>query len=874
MVTMSDRMTVGEYLDASTSADAWFLRNEILDFKPMTEGAGQVRAVSRLAFELAVKKQKLSPLYEAIRQLHISTSENREGEDNAFRVIIVSTLAGGTGSGIILPLALHIRQYMREVYRRRDVIIRGIFLMADCLDNVVGSETERRSLRSNTYAAVKELDAFMKKADGYLDERYGPYICLEERSGVKNSSLLSYNYCYLFSARNEKSNELYSFEELQDYVVLCIYAQILGPMQELHNSIEDNVLKSTMTANISGRASEFNRYCAAGISILEYPYRNILDYLSIEKMLDVFSEQWMEIDDAYEKEMDRLREKEKAGYYVQKPERSDFYRNYVLSADDGNLLFRQIRRETETGSGEKKWDAYREALDGDINEQVKQREELWKGKKKNCTLEMKMLRDRPLRDRKRGLGVLREAFVKLYSAYMQEGAPDEASVESRYFGEISEDYNVEPHHFYYWLKSGDGLIHMNSVRYFLYWTIAKLKDQRVRAERELEDCGSLNEICRQLEDRIRNTQERMIWVSRRKRDSIANDCKYVMGLLDTYSTLTLKIRIYQVGMDRLSRISESLEDFYRMFSYNCRQIRQDKDSLYKQMTQNKSRAVTYVGTSADYLDAVREDVKDYQKDTETNRRLSGRIFEVLWNVSKQDEKDRMNRIRSLFRKECLDFWRENLEKEYAYALDMDIVEAIRREGAWKKGKDGAGNYLKCMLSDMWDYTVPFLQTESAGNAGLEKNFCTYDWGVFSHHDNETKQILERHLTQNGGTDGKGEVDKYTIYFYRVLYNLKATDLQEFLVGQLAQGDVAAGYFDFELLPENAGRTFRDYYEAVNMQDATRLTPHIDKRWGNILMMPDLNPAYTVRRETQIYQAFFRCGWTERLPGMNPAIPSG
>ena len=96
-IQTSTKLSVGEYLDIDTHArDTWFPVNAILNSKTLTEGAGQVRAVSRLAFETAIRAGKMEELHRAIEDLYkLEGSEYQQ----ALRVIIVSSLAGGTGSG-------------------------------------------------------------------------------------------------------------------------------------------------------------------------------------------------------------------------------------------------------------------------------------------------------------------------------------------------------------------------------------------------------------------------------------------------------------------------------------------------------------------------------------------------------------------------------------------------------------------------------------------------------------------------------------------------------------------------------------------------------------------------------------------------------
>lgn len=60
--------SVGEYLNNNHYArDVWFPTHHILNAKTPTEGAGQVRAISRLAFDTCVKEGAMAPLEKPLR---------------------------------------------------------------------------------------------------------------------------------------------------------------------------------------------------------------------------------------------------------------------------------------------------------------------------------------------------------------------------------------------------------------------------------------------------------------------------------------------------------------------------------------------------------------------------------------------------------------------------------------------------------------------------------------------------------------------------------------------------------------------------------------------------------------------------------------
>ena len=684
IITVSDRMTVGEYLEHNKESGRWYLKNEILSWKPVSEGAGQIRAVSRLALELAIKNGKLAPLYKVIRDLHMPSAKENEADNSAFRIIIVSTLAGGTGSGMLLPLAIHLRKYMIDFFKRKDVIIRGIFLMSDCLDMVVESIAERKSLRSNSYAAIKELDAFMKKADGYLDDRYH-YVSLEAASDERDTPFLSYNYCYLFSARDKDKNEMYSFKELKEMVVQCVYAQILGPMQELNNSIEDNVLKSTMTAVQNLENAEFNRYCAAGIRVLRYPYYKILDYLAIEKLLNIFGEQWMEIDTAYDTEMARQEKREEEGYYAAEIRRDEFYVSYIDNSGGNSRLVQQIHQEMLTESERKRWEEYLENLDKNIYKLKENLKMTWRQEEALCRNTARTIREQPRERNRMSLNRLGEHWDRLVEKCERERGKISGGVGISFFG-LCENGVIPKEHFYHWLINANGLFHMNSVRYFLYCTLYALKERRKRAEEENKELRKKLENVNKLKKKIssRGTIQ-LPWMYRKFANEICDAYDEYLNVLDEYYENWLKCRIYLVGIENLQKLVDTIEKFYEKFTDNIKIYQQKKENIQHLLTDIEGHVLRYVGVGEDYLERLSKAVADYDRDKKTNSALSGTIFRKIWELSGQDDDHLDQKINDIFQSDCIVFWKRNLQENYAQELDLNIVEAILQEGLQRRG---------------------------------------------------------------------------------------------------------------------------------------------------------------------------------------------
>ena len=265
-VQTSPKGTVGKALDHNKYArECWFPLNDGLTGKPFTEGAGQVRAVSRLAFDHAVEQGLMENLEKAIAKLHGLSGDVMRQE---MRIIITGSIAGGTGSGLVLPVAMYIRNFLITRYQDNSAIIRGFFLEPDVVFGRLPDEEERNTQRANAYAAVRELDAFFRKEYSGASDEYSHVVFNAPQPGlgerVDYPNILPYHFVFLMDALNANGDSLtdaegrYDLESYKQHAADCIYAQALSAVSARSNSSEDNVIRQLAANN--GRS----RYCGAG----------------------------------------------------------------------------------------------------------------------------------------------------------------------------------------------------------------------------------------------------------------------------------------------------------------------------------------------------------------------------------------------------------------------------------------------------------------------------------------------------------------------------------------------------------------------------------------------------------------------------------
>lgn len=310
-IQTSPRGTVGAALDINEFArDSWFPLNDGVMGKSFSEGAGQVRSISRLALDHAIEQGMMRPLEEAIESLRGLSGEVNHQE---MRVVVTGSLAGGTGSGILLPVGMYIRNFLNTRYQDNGAIIRGFFLEPDTFFDVIQEEDERNSLRCNAYAAVREVDAFFRKHHAGNEKRFSNIVFNAPQPGegmrVDYPNILPYNFVFLMDAINEEGEHLPTKKDYEHHAADIIFAQTLSEVSSRASSKEDNVIKKLAASD--GRA----RYCGGGVSFLEYPTGSIARYIALKWASSNLSEDWLELDQLYEQRVAENEDQKLADFF-------------------------------------------------------------------------------------------------------------------------------------------------------------------------------------------------------------------------------------------------------------------------------------------------------------------------------------------------------------------------------------------------------------------------------------------------------------------------------------------------------------------------------------------------------------------------------
>ncbi|MBR4879617.1 MAG: hypothetical protein IKU13_07295 [Clostridia bacterium] len=874
-IQTSTKQTVGEYLNKDTHArDSWFPVNAILNGKTLTEGAGQVRSISRLALETVIRAGKMEPLHQAIQSLYKVEEDKAE---QALRVVVVSSLAGGTGSGLLLPVALYIRNYLATNFRQSANITRGFFILPEVFYEVIEGQTERNNLKANAYAALRELDAFLMKGDNTLHERYKDSVVMQfpraASMGYEEYDVRPYDFCFLFDAQNADGSKLNSFDQYLDHAANCIYAQSIGPMNKRSNSSEDNTIRKL--AKERGR----NRYAGAGASMLIYPFTDIKSFVALKWAKQTVSKQWLTFDNAYKEicqENDKSREE---GINIQNPDPYDFYANQIESMSKQEDPFaRAIVRSCGSYKADgvtrvaDKWKVYVQAVMDKVKVDVEAGTTDLKSAAQDANEQINALGNDW--EAYEGAYEAMEKYYLMSNVYAQEVSQTIAYTmfKAPKEGQVDKDkpYKLEAQ-----LISDDGkFLHPNAMRYLLIKILELLKQQQVATNKLRDDNKKWfdnfehdtfdnpetdeDETVADLSDRKVGLIDKITKKPTGEQEEMKRKFRKYYDNVGKYKVQCAQAYALSQGIDYVEAIIKAFDSFYKSFDNKVEDLDKNIAEIYKKFANSKGTTARYVCASRKCLDKLYEKMPYTGSSITIDSELSKEIyFKVLEYAVKKDKPNNNKYFTDLFDKGILGYFENSVMKSYGTKIDIDIITALENEAVYEEGYEDEINsdtlieqYVVKTITDIKNLACPFIESP-LGEVGDPINSCTFNISLKPEKGDESSraQLIRKELMNFGGAPDE-DIDKNMIMFYKSYYGLRANDLSKF-----APPEKSLTY------NRQSGEYFKAYYELVNgvhpeTHRSKEITPHIDRWWHIVTKMPDLDDENQAKQEYDINAAFF------------------
>lgn len=947
-IQTSSSRSVAAYLRNDKAAkEEWFPENKILDGKTVSEGAGQVRAISRLALNATIKQGKISTLYKAIDNLFF---KNGSDKNRAVKIIIASTATGGTGSGITLPVAMLIRQYLKKNYPESAAVIRGFIVMPSVMDTVIESEGERKSQRRNGYATIKEINAFMMKDSGAFDydprlRRYSDLhikLPATASSDMKISNL-PFDFCFLLERIDTNQKNMEALKQYEDYAAQCIYEQNVGPLKSQASSKEDNIIKEFSNPEKHGR----NRFGGAGASVVRYPYEQIRDYIaydwaqnailglnSAKALSDKEREEaateasWMIYDYKFEKAM-KAWQSDPNSTEENKPELRKCYIDWFSASDADEFTKKlqakyiqkkidMLKKKAANASDDANsfqldsanvakeyFDAVNLAIKNDIASNIMVNDEA-------------SLKD--MLDKHSG-GVACDdgyaaAFDEITSMTVFKNKMEAIKKSAEQFirnifdkeDRIGRDKN--PHLLSAFLADGDRAMHPNAVRFLLYMLLRHLEEEKknntaftqadfnaavaeITEPKDKERIKALQvafggkeltlremcEACDNLEGFVEQLAEKVSGKDARSKCSELLDEYY--ETVDKYCKRLINSVVIEIACERINALCETYEKFYKMFGTKAYGIEKKRDEIVDSLANKPGNCVYNLFASKELLETLSEKAMGADNESGENE-----LYKDFYRAMRENtEISEINSADKFSKKVEIDVFNDIIVKSFKESvdaccgeiLDVDILRAIKLEHETKydlkisqlpKESEDERNALKKLRDNNSEVITHIRKILKKGRnlaaPSISKNDFEEEREVSAIAYSKTLSDfsgieISKFLDAKNASDS---VSRYELRFFRSIYGLTPIQLSKMCSPTMSKEELSK-CVDINSIDGNVeiGDYFVAYQEYMeNIGPDCKLnaliTPHIDKSWNSISVMPELDLNYQSYLMQNIHQAFF------------------
>ena len=857
--------------------DEWLPNPSTLTDVKMYEFGGQVRLVSRLALYDCIKDEAMDDLSRQLDKIIYSLESKR------VNVTIVSSIAGGAGSGMLIQIAMWVRKYFEKEGVSSSItgmlILPELYIQA--IKQIGCDEIQRRALRANAYATMKELNAINKATiNGYKPSKP---IKLDEVGYNSDSDdkapLFDNTFIMDYTLGNRaKDTSIVDYEEM---VARAVCNRVYGTMADDIKSEEDNLLRFFSQ-------SKEPLYNSCGTSKAVYPYESVLEYCTLKASKESLLSGWSLID----KHIAKL---EKSG------EKTDY--SYLEAFDElsktknpqSNLLYNirnDIMNETIGLEGGKErlylsgkicdfmWELKHGLMDeierkniGNLSD-IKIREEAHKWIKE--TEELSTIWD--LKD----FVLYKRRKVEAFVSDLERVAPSLAlTIADRIcpvnMGEIDEGNKLSILGLFT-KKDEDGkkyFVHPIAIRYLLYKLLNKLNEM-TEGEQWLEHIKrkiTCNPQTQKYEEEIRafdklETFDEMedAYTYLDKKPFFKTEGKFIKEYklvyyeynrelarnCEEYANEFLSNEIAKILIDRVKTLIKTVEELFGSFDVMCGNFERKMENNVKMCKSTGSVINVYASSEEKEHIYSSLNLKVDNTDIAFNEKIAKALYGSFCAKENPDAFENRSyiglNVASIFEKELVECYGEIISSDYNDEIDLDIYEALCQSLKFKKSKDTQGEE----TDDIFDFERRYeirIEQEKAFKDVI-KELIKDGAPSISLNDDENKDVIYMRYWGFNPKLAKSCWALSDIIGVNVDSNAdEAYPKNEITCYQSVYGIPAYEISAFDETNEDDGESYYQSYKSVvdkmvkavdkGDNDALIQTPHLDKTWHETL--PFISP---------------------------------
>lgn len=299
-------------------------------------GAQQRRPIGRTAFFLRYANPIYQTLIEAIGRMYGEVDreapafQRAEDVEKGKRLIfIIGSVAGGTGSGMMIDLANLVRHAVMSNQNWQSVSVSGIIVMPDAFASYARFMDDPTNLKPNSYAALRELDRFMRVHSSFL-----PYMVryAESEQSITWSANQPFDHCYLVDTASRSSGQDFDLGGDPMKGVFPMVADFVAA--HVDNSLGDALATLRSNAGLHYDKTTGRMYSGFNVMTYLFPVNDVIEGYSLRFARELLAREYLPIVDEKRRGQTRIEA-------VNEVERS-FSNSSVAGKPNPNLLQKAV----------------------------------------------------------------------------------------------------------------------------------------------------------------------------------------------------------------------------------------------------------------------------------------------------------------------------------------------------------------------------------------------------------------------------------------------------------------------------------------------------------------------------------------------------
>lgn len=785
-IQTSDKRSVGEYLQHRPQYRPWFPLNQFTASKTLLNGAGQIRAVSRLGALAAEERGAFDTLKSEIQRIRANRGDESNG---SLTVMVVGSITGGTGAGLFLQIPFYIRKLMSGDAGLSNIIIRGMFVGPDLTVGVQPSRINRNAVRTNAYACIKELNAMYRrqlpgvdldhlKVDFYTprskadqhrlvqdmeenwdgDEEFeNDYSHTDNRADAdiiaRGNPEIPYDYLYLIEGSNsDGSIGNAPISSVESLTARMVHTLMFTPVINNALSVEDNMI--LQDAHHNG----MNRYSSAGMSTLVYPQSLAREYVTLCTVRDLVRNEWMVIDDAFHDLVAQARSLQRTDGKTVIPQLKNAFPNIFHKQVKGQGRLGKLYHEafvvTEHNDEISRSTTYLEGISELIREVV-QRDTI-KAAAAECSMQENKMKsfDEAIKETNR----IYDALENYEKVAKQAAVDNPAAIANELFPPSTQSMNQNRENNRNICKLLQN-VHPITARFLCYDMIQQLEARISKLESTLEGMKLDDYLNKDYDPKepgtqtpaeaLRKIEDKQIPIlsaftsDAKKFKSVKTQLqtrtKAQTGLITQYLTDSLDLAVSRILLERTEALAENYSIFFKNIGT---MILENNDRI--NTLENLEMPLGQVGVycSKDAFRCINSEFQttvDSELPPETKTAIFDKLFEILAKdfddrskVMTEFQKsaaaaERSKALTDTFRKAVVDTIRTSVIRKGTGIVDLNIMQALERQYALKETADSREleypAYLRALINRAMKRAAPLMSTTN--NATVNNTATAY-----------------------------------------------------------------------------------------------------------------------------------------------------